>query len=102
VDAARTATSEPRLLEFVLREASRGDRGLLRYALVVTAGVLGGALLGAGLQVFWGLSCVDLDGGRGTCGEVSINPIVVALCAFFGGAVADFIANRRPHRDGDD
>ena len=74
----------------------------MRYVAVVVCGVLGGALLGAGLQIFWGLSCVDLDGGRGTCGEVSINPMVVALCAFFGGAVADFIAGRRPKRDPND
>ncbi|MDQ3954586.1 MAG: hypothetical protein M3285_03440 [Actinomycetota bacterium] len=74
---------------------------MLRYLLVVGSGVLGGASLGAGLQVFWGVSCVDLDGGRGSCGEVSINPMVVALCAFFGGAIADFIAGR-PKRDPND
>ena len=80
-----------------MKEASGGARrSLLRYMLVVVGGVLGGALLGVVLQVFWGVSCVDLDGGRGSCGEVSINPMVVALCAFFGGAIADFIAGRRP------
>jgi hypothetical protein len=67
--------------------------------LVVAGGVLGGALLGAGLQLFWGLSCVDLDGGRGTCGDASINPVVVAMCAFFGGAVADFAAGRFTKHD---
>ena len=83
-----------------MREASGDERhGLLRYLFIVGSGVLGGALLGAGLQVFWGVSCVDLDGGRGSCGAVSINPMVVALSAFFGGAVADFIAGRRPKRD---
>lgn len=86
-----------------MRRASTGTRrGLLRYLFVVVGGVLVGALLGAGLQVFWGVSCVDLDGGRGSCGEVSINPMVVALSAFFGGAIADLIAGRRPRRNPDD